>query len=155
FLLLCGTMHVLNIWTVWHGTYRLEGLVKLLTAAVSIDAAVVLWRLMPDLIALPSPSQLARANRALQAQIVEREQAEEALRKAHDELEMRVATRTGELLKANCALEDKAAELEVANADLAQYAYAVSHDLKTPLRGMHHYADFLCEDLEASLSDEH
>jgi light-regulated signal transduction histidine kinase (bacteriophytochrome) len=68
---------------------------------------------------------------------------------------MRVAARTGELLRANAALEDKAAELEEANADLAQYAYAVSHDLKTPLRGIHHYADFLYEDLEASLGDEH
>ena len=37
--------------------------------------------------------------------------------------------------------------------DLAQYAYAVSHDLKTPLRGIHHYADFLREDLEADSLD--
>ena len=155
FILLCGTTHVMNMWTVWHGTYRLEGLVKLLTAAASITTAVALWPLIPTLIALPSPSQLGQANRALQAQIVERQQAEEALRKAHDELEMRVAARTGELLIANGALKDKAAELEEANADLAQYAYAVSHDLKTPLRGIHHYADFLREDLEASLSDEH
>jgi signal transduction histidine kinase len=155
FILLCGTTHVINMWTMWHGTYRLEGLVKLLTAAVSITTAVALWPLIPTLIALPSPSQLEQANRELQAQIVERQQAEEALHKAHDELEMRVAARTGELLIANCALADKAAELEEANADLAQYAYAVSHDLKTPLRGIHHYADFLREDLEASLSDEH
>ena len=155
FILLCGTTHVMNLWTVWHGTYRLEGLVKLLTAAVSVATAVALWPLIPTLIALPSPSQLAQANRALQAHIVERQQGEEALRKAHDELEMRVAARTRELLMANGALEDKAAELEEANADLAQYAYAVSHDLKTPLRGIHHYADFLCEDLEASLSDAH
>ena len=155
FILLCGTTHVMNLWTVWHGTYRLEGLVKLLTAAVSITTAVALWPLIPTLIALPSPAQLERANRELQAHIVERQKAEEALRTAHDELEMRVAARTGELLRANAALEDKAAELEEANADLAQYAYAVSHDLKTPLRGIHHYADFLYEDLEASLGDEH
>jgi signal transduction histidine kinase len=155
FILLCGTTHVMNLWTVWHGTYRLEGLVKLLTAAVSIATAVALWTLIPTLIALPSPSQLEQANRALQAQIVERQQGEEALRQAHDELEMRVEARTRELLIANGALEDKAVELEEANADLAQYAYAVSHDLKTPLRGIHHYADFLYEDLEASLSDAH
>jgi signal transduction histidine kinase len=155
FILLCGTTHVMSLWTVWHGTYRIEGLVKLLTAVVSVATAVALWPLIPTLIALPSPSQLAQANRALQAQIVERQQAEEALRTAHDELEMRVAARTRELLIVNGALEDKAAELEEANADLDQYAYAVSHDLKTPLRGIHYYADFLCEDLEASLGAEH
>jgi len=68
---------------------------------------------------------------------------------------MRVAVLTEELFMANAALGAKAAELEEANADLAQYAYVVSHDLKTPLRGIHHYADFLYEDLEASLGDEH
>ena len=155
FILLCGTTHVMNLWTVWHGTYRLEGLVKLLTAVVSVATAVALWPLIPILIALPSPSQLAHTNRALQGQIVERQQAEEALRTARDELEMRVLARTHELLIANGTLAEKAAELEEANADLAQYAYAVSHDLKTPLRGIHYYADFLEEDLEASLDDEH
>lgn len=38
--------------------------------------------------------------------------------------------------------------------ELSQYAYVVSHDLKTPLRAIHNYADFLREDLEATLEGE-
>ncbi len=51
-------------------------------------------------------------------------------------------------------LQRYAAELEEANVELSQYAYVVSHDLKAPLRAIRNYADFLCEDLEATLEDE-
>src|SRR5580693_3148120 len=36
FILACGTTHLLGIWTVWHGTYRLEGVIKAFTALVSL-----------------------------------------------------------------------------------------------------------------------
>ncbi len=49
----------------------------------------------------------------------------------------------------------KAKELKIANDELSQYAYIVSHDLKAPLRAIHNYSDFLKEDLEDTLSDEH
>ncbi len=51
-------------------------------------------------------------------------------------------------------MQQQAAELEAANAELSQYAYVVSHDLKTPLRAVHNYADFLREDLEATLDGD-
>jgi len=46
------------------------------------------------------------------------------------------------------------AELTRVNHELSEYAYAVSHDLKTPLRAVRNYVTFLTEDLGGALEDE-
>jgi len=45
--------------------YGLERLVKLLTVVASILTAVLMWPLLPKLLALPSPEQLRAAKLAL------------------------------------------------------------------------------------------
>jgi signal transduction histidine kinase/CheY-like chemotaxis protein len=67
FILLCGTTHWLDLLTLWVPVYGLEGLVKALTASVSLVTAFALWWLLPNMLALPSPSQLREANLALLA----------------------------------------------------------------------------------------
>ena len=47
FILLCGTTHVLGIWTLWYAQYYAEGAVKAVTALVSIGTAVALWPILP------------------------------------------------------------------------------------------------------------
>lgn len=59
-----------------------------------------------------------------------------------------------EIKSANKSLAGQAVRLADANEALADYAYAVSHDLKAPLRAIHNYSDFLKEDLQASLGEE-
>ena len=44
--------------------------------------------------------------------------------------------------------------LERSNEELDSFAYVAAHDLKEPLRGIHHYAMFLLEDYAAQLDDE-
>lgn len=56
FILLCGITHIIGIWTIWQPAYWIYGFVKLATAFVSIATALIVWRLMPVLLELPSPS---------------------------------------------------------------------------------------------------
>lgn len=165
FIFACGTTHLMDVWTTWTATYRLEGVVKLLTAGVSVGTAVVLWPLMPKALALPSPAQLAASNRALQNEIESRRRAEEEVRQLNRELEERVRQRTAELERANARLEGEVAEREAAelrlhqaaeelaasNAELERFAYVASHDLVAPLHAIDNLAKWLEEDLEEPL----
>jgi PAS domain S-box-containing protein len=59
--------------------------------------------------------------------LTEQKRAEDALRKAYDQLEDRVKERTAELNLSNIRLKQS-------NKDLEQFAYVASHDLQEPLR---------------------
>ena len=74
FIVLCGLTHLMDVWNVWNTDYWLEGLVKVMTAAASVPTAILLWRALPAILAVPSQRQLrdaneslARANRELEA----------------------------------------------------------------------------------------
>ena len=51
-------------------------------------------------------------------------------------------------------LRRRAADLAAANRRLEQFTHIVCHDLKSPLRGVHHLAGFLREDLGAAASPQ-
>jgi len=85
FIMACGTTHFLSIWTLWNPDYGVEGLVKAVTAVVSVITAVALWLLLPRAVALPSPAQLQAANTDLSLRVAERDDALDALRRATDE----------------------------------------------------------------------
>lgn len=125
FILACGMTHFMTILTLWVPAYGVEGLVKLVTAVLSVGTAILLWPLVPKAVALPSPAQLARLNGELQRKVEEQErtarllrESEENVRRANAELEERVAQRTADLSAANDRLIDTLAELRVAKADL-------------------------------------
>ena len=44
-------------------------------------------------------------------------------------------------------------ELERSNRELDDYTYAVSHDLKSPLRTIESFSDFIIEDYSDTLND--
>jgi PAS domain S-box-containing protein len=58
FIVACGFTHGMEIWTLWHANYWLSGVVKAITALASVPTAILLVRLVPQLLALPSPEEL-------------------------------------------------------------------------------------------------
>jgi hypothetical protein len=75
FILSCGTAHLMEVWNVWHASYLASGVIKAITAAVSVTTAIALVPLIPKAIALPSPEEFRKVNLQLKNQIAERDRA--------------------------------------------------------------------------------
>ena len=126
FILACGASHVMEIWTIWYPSYWLAGAIKAVTAMTSIPTAILLMKLIPFALALPSPAALAATNEQLRLEIDERIRMEGMLRQ-------------------------KNLELSALNEELKAFSYSVSHDLRAPLRSMDGFSLALLEDCEHQL----
>jgi PAS domain S-box-containing protein len=90
------------------------------------------------------------------------------LKRARDDLELRVQERTAELQTANANLQSEVAERKQAqselarradelartNADLEQFAYSASHDLQEPIRNVSICSQLLAKQHQSKLNDD-
>ncbi|HVE12966.1 MAG TPA: ATP-binding protein [Elusimicrobiota bacterium] len=79
FIIACGATHYMEIWTLWHPDYWMSGVVKAITALVSIPTAYLLVKLIPRALSLPSHEQMLEVNRKLERSNREAEAALEQL----------------------------------------------------------------------------
>lgn len=59
-----------------------------------------------------------------------------------------------DLQRVNEQLGERTIQLEQANKDLEAFSYSVTHDLRTPLRSIGSFSNFLTEDYGAQMNDE-
>ena len=155
FILLCGATHVMHVWTLFVPDYLASGILKAITALVSVGTAIVLWPLLPKVLVISSPRQLALVNRDLQQSLLDRQMTNSAL-------EQRVGERTQQIEAANLALKEEVAqrsraeealrdakeEAERATQTKSRLLATVSHDLRQPLQAMFYFTQALSNRLD-------
>ncbi|MCD8489588.1 MAG: ATP-binding protein [Desertifilum sp.] len=126
FIVLCGTGHLMDIWTLWHPAYWLSGVERAITGLVSFYTALRLVELLPQFLALKTPKQLELVNQELERQIVERERAQATLR----QIVAGTASVTGEKFF-SALVSDLASALEVSYVLVSEVVGNPVHSLRT------------------------
>jgi len=101
FIFAVGLAHLASLFTLWFPGILgkgLEGLLKAAAALLALTAAIVIWKLAPQLLRLPSRDRL-------QAEVAAHLRTFEELKGARHQLEERVEARTKELAEAKQRFE--------------------------------------------------
>ena len=114
FILSCGLTHVMAMWNLWNSDYWQSGVIKAATATISFATAILLWKLMPKILRIPSPETYKLMN----------DQLVNLNRNLEDEIERRTAELT---------MRNESAAHSSRLASLGEMAGGIAHEINTPL----------------------
>ncbi len=120
FILACGTVHLIEAIIFWYPIYRVSGMMKFITAVISWTTVIVLIRLVPKILHLPS---MAATNERLMLEMTQRERTEQRLK-------------------------DSEAMALAANQAKSEFLANMSHEIRTPMAAILGYADVLLGHLQ-------
>ncbi len=79
FITMCGITHVMGMVTLWIPVYYIEGVLKAMTALISVATAIYLIPKLPGMVALPDLNELIGLNKRLSEENMHRRAAEDKL----------------------------------------------------------------------------
>ena len=69
FIFGCGLTHVFDVINIWEPYYRIDSVIRVITAIASIGTAIVLYKITPEIVKIPSVEEWKKVNQELQEQI--------------------------------------------------------------------------------------
>jgi len=135
FILACGTTHLMEVWNIWHASYLFAGIVKGVTATISVATAILLIPLVPQAVAVPNLIHLQEKNRRLEEQIAKRQRLDAVMADAP----LRRWVNSGIALAVSLIvllgfLSWRSRRSASAESDLVAHTYTVMHGLQTALQ---------------------
>lgn len=135
FIFICGLAHTLAIVSVWTPLYRVEGIIKLLTAVASIGTVLLIYQAFPKLLRLPTQRQLVLANQRLRQEIEQHQHTLKNLQETSTDLEYFMYATTHDLrapltnIRAlTDVLKEEADEIPAAQKSLGQIIQLLQRD---------------------------
>lgn len=148
FIVFCGLTHVLGMVTIWQPWYGVQGISKVATALISVATALAMVPILPRALTLRTAEELELINNELSQEIHQRQQREDELATANqqlrDQIEARTRAEKSEQLavKEKSELEQTLRELRAAQArlveseklaSLGKSMAGIAHEVNTPV----------------------
>lgn len=126
----CGTSHLISAIVIWEPIYGISAIVKVVVAICSFFTGILIWKILPMCLLLPSPSMLESKNQALQ-----------------QEISSRIAIEN-EIIELNVELTIARNQAEIASKAKGDFLSTMSHEIRTPMNAMLGFLNLVLESPE-------